>query len=388
MQPEMSPSEYIGYYAKERTRQLKRNCMMRYLSIVTEKPITDFDAQWIEYVQNPEQVRQDLISFANHPGTRHMAPLTIMTYLSAVESYLADCCSISLTNLQKLMRKRNRAEKIRVVSHEAEPTRGMIRAILAHCDERTTAEVLIIISGGLRIHEVVNLRHDDVQLDRNPVPVVIRAENAKNGLERTTYISQEAAEALKAYYRVRELHIKRAAAKTAHTSPNLVYDDEKIFPFSTQGERTKLNTAIKKAGFDQRDPRTKRLLVHFHLYRKMFLTEGKRVAAPEYVEAWAGHTGYLSESYHRPTADQQVKEYLKAEAVLTINVPDDYEQIKVEQASEIANLQQTNTHLMAQLTSLQAAVEDMQREQERITFAQISGLPRRLPHDDPDISDV
>lgn len=74
--------------------------------------------------------------------------------------------------------------------------------------------------------------------------------------------------------------------------------------------------------------------------------------------------------------------------MLTINVPDDYEQIKVEQASEIANLQQTNTHLMAQLTALQAAVEDMQKEQERITIAQISGLKRRLPHDDPDISDV
>lgn len=388
MQPEMIPSEYIGYYAKERTRHSKQVSMIRYLSIVTEKRITDLDVQWIEYIQNPDQVRHDLMSFANRPETRHMAPLTIRNYISAVESYLSDCCGISLTTLQKLMRKRNRAEKIRVISHEAEPTREMIRTILAHCDERTTAEVLIIISGGLRIHEVVNLRHEDVKLDQSPVPVVIRAENAKNGLERMTYISQEAVEALKAYYRVRELHIKRAAAKTAHTSPSFVYDEDKIFPFSTQGERTKLNTAIKKAGFDQRDPRTHRFMVHFHLYRKMFLTEGKRVAAPEYVEAWAGHTGYLSESYHRPTADQQVKEYLKAEAALTVNVPEDYEKIKVEQASEIATLQQTNTHLLAQLTALQAAVEDMQKEQERITIAQISGFPRRLPHDDPDISDV
>lgn len=54
----------------------------------------------------------------------------------------------------------------------------------------------------------------------------------------------------------------------------------------------------------------------------------------------------------------------------------------------LSALQQTNTHLMARLTSLQAAVEDMQREQERITIAQISGLPHRLPHDDLDISDV
>lgn len=113
------------------------------------------------------------------------------------------------------MRKRNRAEKIRVIGHEAEPTREMIRAILLHCEERTRAEVLITISGELRIHEVVNLRHDDIRLDLIPVPVVIRAENAKNGLERTTYISQEAAEALRACYRVRELHIRRAAAKTA-----------------------------------------------------------------------------------------------------------------------------------------------------------------------------
>lgn len=75
MQPEMSPFEYISYYAKERTRQLKRNCMMRYLYIVAGKPITDFHAQWFEYVQNSEQVRRDLVSFANYLKTRHLAHL-------------------------------------------------------------------------------------------------------------------------------------------------------------------------------------------------------------------------------------------------------------------------------------------------------------------------
>lgn len=373
MIPAMLPSEYLGYYARESTRMSLQNSLRRYITYVTGEECTDVDASWSNYLNERDAaaIASDLMNFYRFPGVSDLAPLTVITYLSGAEGYLRDTCEISLTPLQKRLRRKRTPERPRPLTQDAEPSREMWQAILRHCDERTSAELLIALSGGLRIGETLKLQHADVDMTKVPTEVHISAKNSKNGLARTTYISREATEALKSYYLVRDAHI--ALAKCKSFSSKHDYNTDLIFPFAKSGELGKLRAALIKAGYGDLDPATGRGKVHFHLARKWFLTTAKSVAHPEYVEAWAGHEGYLASAYHRPTSKQDREEYLKAEVALTINVPEDYQQIKLDQSAELDELRKNNERLTSMLHILQSQLETMQMQQKELMVAHRMG---------------
>lgn len=372
MIPAMLPSEYLSCYGKSTTQSSLLNSLKRYLSYITGDPCVDVDEAWATYLESrePQEIARDLMNFYDFPGVLDLAPLTVTTYLSGAEGYLRDTCDISLTPLQKRMRRKKMPVKAQPISEEFEPDREMWQKILMHCDERTSAELLIALSGGLRVGEIVKLRHQDVDMTQVPTIVRIIAKHAKNGLTRTTYISREAAAALKAYYLVRDLQMDKAHCKATTFRPDHTYDPEKIFPFHQSGEINKLRRAIIKAGYGEVDPVTKRGKVHFHLARKWFITTAKFIAHPEFVESWAGHEGYLASSYHRPTSKQDREEYLKAEVALTINAPDDYMQIKLDQQAELDELRKNNERLTSMLHIMQSQMETMQSQQKELIASQ------------------
>ena len=351
MIPAMLPSEYLGYYARESTRMSLQNSLRRYITYVTGEECTDVDASWSNYLNERDAaaIASDLMNFYRFPGVSDLAPLTVITYLSGAEGYLRDTCEISLTPLQKRLRRKRTPERPRPLTQDAEPSREMWQAILRHCDERTSAELLIALSGGLRIGETLKLQHADVDMTKVPTEVHISAKNSKNGLARTTYISREATEALKSYYLVRDAHI--ALAKCKSFSSKHDYNTDLIFPFAKSGELGKLRAALMKAGYGDLDPATGRGKVHFHLAR----------------------------AYHRPTSKQDREEYLKAEVALTINVPEDYQQIKLEQSEELDELRKNNERLTSMLHILQSQLETMQMQQKELMVAHRIGessLPR------------
>jgi len=389
MIPEMMPNEYIAMYAKENTRYQKQFALRRFLKVYLGHDVSDLNPAMQEYLQRDDkQVVQDLVGYHTHPSIHQLAPKTKSLYTSLVITYFEDCCDLRLSNLQRKIARKSMAEKVRAVTVNANPTREMIRTILQHCNERHTAEILISASSGLRFGEILQLEHGDIDYTTSPVTIHVRGETTKTGDPRTTYLSAEAVDAVKSYYRVRDAMIKIRDHHNRRPQPESDMDDKLVFPWSQTNEGALILRSIKNAGYTERDKRTGRYRVHFHILRAFFLTQAKRRAGVPFVEAWAGHAGYLASSYHKPSVEEDQDEYLKCEPDITINIPDDYLKIKQEQNEQIASLQQTNTHLAAQLTVLRMAVEDMQREQERITLAQISGLPRRLPYDDPDVSDV
>jgi len=65
--------------------------------------------------------------------------------------------------------------------------------------------------------------------------------------------------------------------------------------------------ALRRAGLDQRDERTKRRLIHVHSTRKFFRSN---CGLPDaLVHALMGHTGYLDESYLRANLKRAGEEY-------------------------------------------------------------------------------
>lgn len=89
----------------------------------------------------------------------------------------------------------------------------------------------------------------------------------------------------------------------------------------------------------------------------------KRRAGAPFVEAWAGHAGYLAASYHLPSIDEDQAEYLKCEPDLTINIPDDYLAIKIRQATEIQELQVTAANQQRVIQDLVDEIRDLRRSQ-------------------------
>jgi len=362
MIPEMMPNEYIAMYAKPNTRYQKQFAIRRFLRLYLDHDVPDLNPAMQEYLQRDDkQVLLDLVGYHTHPSIQRLAPKTRSLYTSLVITYFEDCCGLRMSNLQrKMARKSMAAEKVRAVTINANPTREMIRTILQHCNERHTAEILISVSSGMRFGEILQLEHSDIDYTTSPATIHVRGETTKTGDPRTTYLSAEAVDAVKSYYRVRDAMIQiqshhNRRPQSSGTTDNLV------FPWSQTNEGALILRSIKSAGYTERDKRTGRYRVHFHILRAFFLTQAKRRAGAPFVEAWAGHAGYLTASYHRPSVEEDRAEYLKCEPDLTINIPDDYLAIKVQQATEIQELQTTAANQQRVIQDLIDEIHELRR---------------------------
>ncbi len=333
LDPDSPPSLYLEEYGKAGTRKSLGVALRGYLRIFLGKRIQDVDEGMDEYLSTHDtrQVTADLISYYRQPGVIKLAPKTRVLYLGTMETYLRDTCGFELNSTQKRRRAKGVAEKTKAITHERELTRELIREILNSADPRLRAEILIAESGGLRFNEVLTLKMSDVYLDEFPARVEIRPENSKNGEGRHTFITTEAVEAIKIYLAHRDdllsrLEINRKRSGTVKKE----LDRTLLFPNGYMTEHAQFTKILKTLGYDKSDERSKRRDIRFHSFRKFFLTQAKRHANPSWVENWAGHKGYLDDAYHRPSLEDERKEYLKAEFDLTINIPENYAKLKAD----------------------------------------------------------
>ena len=373
-QPEMLPSEYVSMYGKHSTRQVKELGIRRFIEIYLGRKLTpaELDDAMQEYLSanDKSQIANHLVHFHTQPEVLKLAPNSRQSYLSAAEIYFADCCHIRLNGLQKKFRKRNATEKIITISQEYSPSREIVAEILSLCGVRHRAEVLICASGGLRIGELLHIRLSDVFLDEVPVRIEVPSHITKNRLPRRTFISSEAADALRAYLRTRDEMLMRLRINSRRVHRDYVIDESRIFPHSDTYESEQLRQIVLKSKYSAADERTGRQMFHFHSLRKFFLTQAKKRASAEFVEAWAGHAGYLSSAYHRPSLEEEREEYLKCEMDLTILIPDDYLRLKYEHQTEMEQLREVTLSQQEMLSRLQDELRMLKHEKQ---IADISG---------------
>ncbi len=162
---------------------------------------------------------------------------------------------------------------------------------------------LTLVSSGMRIGEALQLRLSDIELERDPPIIRLRAEYTKTGNRRIAFISDEAKDAMIAWLKVREDYIRSSKdrniglRKLYLASSGEKQLDDRVFPFSDFTARSIWKTALRKAGLDQRDKTTGRYLLHPQSLRKFFRTHHK--AEVDIREAIMGHEGYLTEVYRK-----------------------------------------------------------------------------------------
>ncbi len=308
-----TPTEFLQYCSKQSTQRTYRTALLQYLQITLNTRIhhEELNDLWDNYLASLRNIHEDLLNFCAKCKTlaRPLSPKTVNLYLQITLMYLKECgVFIDETQTRRLKKTR---PKNRAVSREAELDRTVIRKILSHADTRQRAEILIAVSSGMRIGEILRITVADLNLAVVPAEIYIPAMIAKNDTARTVFISREAKSALEEWLAVRDTELKRK--KSRNSVP-----DARIFPYSAANEIARFNAVLRHSGTYSVDPQTRRAQIHYHAFRKFFLTEFKLVAAEEVAEELAGHTGYLSQSYRRLSRQAMREEYLKAESALTV----------------------------------------------------------------------
>jgi len=196
-------------------------------------------------------------------------------------------------------------------------TKQELRDALQFANVRMKAITLIETSSGMRGDEVINLKWENIDFRSYPIRVDLPKEITKTNEARTTFISNEAKDALLMWKK------EKYRWQTSHARCNLrqktPYDANKIFQCCLTNVQTSWRQILKKAGLGQKCPKTGRVQRHMHMHRAYFRTQlAKKKVPVDIVEALMGHHTYLSEVYRRYTKKELGEFYLQGMGELMV----------------------------------------------------------------------
>lgn len=306
-----------------------------------------------EYFEGEVHPLEDLKTFKDYLTTIKRPPHSISQNIACVkiwlEHYDHTLNSKEIRDLKKYMPTQRAG-----VTREDEVTADTVRLILSHSgDVRLRAAILIMLSSGIRIGEMLQLNFNDIKMDKNTI--YISDLISKSGEERITFFTDEAKEALQQYIEERKRIMERAVKRSSVIKKNYNMNQTEVFPITTAAIRKSLIRALKRAEIYRKDARTSRTTIHPHSFRKFFSSTLKMAGCPEdVVEELMGHRAGLASSYRRFGESQIRKKYEDFAHVLTIG---DYgfevrQELKARvdnQADKLLGLERENAELRAKI---------------------------------------
>jgi hypothetical protein len=179
------------------------------------------------------------------------------------------------------------------------------------------AAILLMLTSGLRIGELIELTFDDIDMKRNMIYVSDLV--AKTGVDRRTFFTDEAKDALTTYLNERDTYVERSKTYTPRLKKEFK-ESKKVFATTTNVLRNAMINTLKKSGHHQSDPRTNRGRLHPHSLRKYFSSTLKLAGMQDdLVEYLMGHATGLSNAYRTYSAVQLREQYQKFEFCLHVN---------------------------------------------------------------------
>ncbi len=368
--PKKSISKFLKRYHNPETLRSYQRCLVKFVGYVFDIEQTHrvdgarsapdlefYDRLAIEYLTEPRDYAGDLAEFVASLGSA--PPATKRGHKSVVINWLAANKIFLHPQETRGIRTNGRAR-----TRDRIPTTAELKQIMEHCDLQMRLYLLVLSSSGMRPGEAIQLQWTDIDEARGRV--FIRAEIAKNKESRICFISQEAMELYqqwKVFY-PRYLEKKDALTPWADT----VSDTRRIFPATYNATLEKFTRALRKAGLDERDPSTRRTVIHFHGMRKFFRTRLPMGGATvDVTEEIMGHEGYLSGSYLRLTEADLERAYRQAEHELWIY------KTKPINEGELKHLESENRELRGELVDIRRQIAMMNAMQ-----ADINANPEAL----------
>jgi len=173
-------------------------------------------------------------------------------------------------------------------------THEEVEKLLSYCNHKLKTIILVQISSGMRISEVLSLTKTDVT-KKERYEIKIRADKTKTKEERITFISKEAEPYLEVYLNGKE---------------------EKLFKYSRTGLATALQRALAKAGLDKRYDHTNQRLISSHSFRAFFISQMGKLEG-FFGHSLSGHGHYMAQ-YDRYSPDELLEKYIEGEQYFQI----------------------------------------------------------------------
>lgn len=370
-----SLNEFYDLYPNPRTAGGYRTALIHFFALiydcpkqgraVTSEELEEYDRLSRRYLAEERDHAADLMRFALAISNR--PPKTAKYYMAAVNQFCIENDIEVSQRARKRIRRRLPAGGAQTI--ERELTRDTLKEILLHMDTHGRALCLLLVSSGMRIGEALKIHLTDIDLEDDPPTVTIPGPINKNRQPRVTFLSQEAAGALRAWLQVRDQYIVTSANRNAgirvlHAASKTL-DDPRLFPFSYSVVTSLWANALTKSGHYSLDRTTGRRQIHPHMLRKYFLSQfaGNNT---KHGEELAGHAGYLTDAYRRIPRAELAAEYKKVEPRLNILAPADYGELNERdratlqrQAEIIARLAAEKDALESRLISIEGDVRAM-----------------------------
>lgn len=281
-----------------------------------------------EYLTSGRDFNKDVLTFAE--SMTDMPPKSFSVKMSAVKKFMIrnEVPIKPLTWIEaKDFKKGSRA-----VTIDRSPSQQELRNILQFADLKMKALALVLSSSGMRTGEALQLTDQDIDLTSQPAKIKIRGSYTKSGDARMTYISDEAASAVKAWMDERKHYLDVAATRINFKFPTKKEkNDNRIFPFSRNLVTLLWARYLKKAKLDKRDPVTGIHELHVHTLRKYFLSNMKLHIPFVIAEALAGHSAYLDDAYRRYGEKVMAEYYSQGVKALSVyEIPADLTKVNKE----------------------------------------------------------
>jgi integrase len=391
-------ADYLKHYNNASTAGGYSSAVYSYLDFIFGKQrkrarVTEDEKEKYEdlvekYLKEKRNYSEDMAGFAVSLQSR--PPLSArQTFTFAKEFFNYYNLELPAKDLKFI---RHKLPKGNVRTIEKDMDIETIRTILQHLDVKGRALVLVLASSGVRINEALSLQLEDIDLKAKPAVITIRGENSKTGDNRITFISSEAMQAVKEWMKVREDYIRSSAkrnnglVKKGRAKPKSEEDDGRLFPFSDQNANALWDNAVEKAGLFSRDKTTNRKQLHYHQFRKFFISQLSLIVSKEVAETLAGHSGYLTGSYRRYTKKQLAEEYKKGEHLLTIQAPKELQEIESEFRAKMQTHSEIIENIVKENITLKQEISKIKEEQEKLR--ETSEFIRVLMSEDTEAQEV
>lgn len=304
--------EFLQNYKSKATRQTYRSLIKKYFDTINKNPNT--------YFKGKQNYENDIKGFLQ--AINKSPPKTIRGSLAAVKSFLEEN-DIELT--RKFWKKQQgRIQGKRAWTEENVPTVEQLQKILTHANSLQRSFILTLVSSGMRIGELLQIKLNDIDLTKNPAHINLRGEYTKSGERRDVFISSEAVTAVNEWLKVRDKYLVTACGRIKALDRHLgrgvtkTTNDSRLFPVGDETVRQMWNRLLDKAGLGAVDERTKIHKMHLHTIRKFFRSRMPKAIGVDITETLMGHEGYLTGEYRRYSYDVLAEEYLKGVSLVSV----------------------------------------------------------------------
>lgn len=288
----LSREEWISTYEAQKSRNNAGCALLAFDKYVNEKFEGDHGRLY-QSLREDEDWRYRFLSNMVQYWKTWLGAASISNYFMFVKSWL---WSQGIKTNPEEIKQTVKMPK-RIIQIRQGLTYETIRLLISHCSETYRALYLVLASSGMRIGEAVSLVREDVDFSVSPVRVHLRAENTKTKEERWTFISGEAAKALKPIWE---------QAKSGG----------KIFPMSADAAEMQMSKLRDRAGLKEKYS-SSFYKTNIHAFRAFFRTKVGSVNK-DLSEKLLGHRGYLSQ-YVRYSPEELAAEYAKVEHLVVIS---------------------------------------------------------------------